>query len=97
MPIQDGKIVDWFHKLVNFKQQVLELDREEEFTSEELHVKTALFWNILKSPRNIKVMEDFIEEYECLFPADTVNSVEEFDELMEALYDYCDYNLIWVG
>lgn len=96
MPYVDGQFVNWSYKLRNFKGRVLELDREEPFSTEEIQAKAKLFWDIVKSPIHKKFMEDFIEENELYFDPDTINSVEEFDELMEALYDYCDYNLIWV-
>lgn len=91
MPIVDGEIVDWRHK-IDLKRHVLDQDKHD-FTPEEMAAKTEKFWKIVKSK---SFMQEFVEEWESMYPADTVEDVQTFDELLSEFYDFCDYNLIWV-
>ncbi len=85
--------MNWEHKIR--VKHLLEEDKDS-FTKEEIQEKTAKFWKCIKSKHYSSFMADFIDEFECEFEPATMNDVEEFDNLLCHLYDYCDYNLIWV-
>lgn len=61
---------------------------------EDLQVKTEKFWERIKL--SSKLMHDFIDEYEVQFSPESIESVEDFDEMLSCLYDFCDNELIWV-
>jgi hypothetical protein len=80
----------WNHKI---KVKHL-LEDKADFTKEEIQDKTEAFWKCIKARK--AVMHDFIDEFEEEFEPSSMNDVEEFDSLLCHLYDYCDYNSIWV-
>ena len=78
-------MTNWLHTI-----KVKHLLDEEET----LQVKTEKFWKCIKDRKSI--MQEFIDEFECQFSPESIESVEDFDELLSCLYDFCDFNLIWV-
>lgn len=86
-------MVKWDHR-IGIKH-LLEVDKKE-FTKEEIQEKTIKFWKIIKQKTNAKFMEDFIDNYELDYAPETMETVQDFDNLLRELYDHCDYNSIWV-
>jgi len=41
-------------------------------------------------------LEDIVDVFESISGYDDVEPVEEFDDCMESLYNWADYNRIWI-
>lgn len=82
----------WEYTIPGLKSEIL-CDRDN-FTTEELKQKTTKLVEILKSHSFMSV---FLDEYDYLLNVETVESVEDFNEILDTLYDYCDQNSIWLG
>jgi hypothetical protein len=85
--------MNWEYKIR--VKHLLEEDKDS-FTKEEIQEKTAKFWKCIKSKHYSSFMADFIDEFEFFYPTEVMEDVEMFDELLSHLYDYCDYNSVWV-
>ena len=83
----------WDHRIE--VKHLLERDKVD-FTPEEIQDKTKKFWDCVKHKSYSHFMHDFIDGFEFFYPAEAMEDVEMFDELLHHLYDYCDYNSIWV-
>ena len=81
----------WLHTI--HLKKLIESDKES-FTADEIVEKTRLFWKIV-TPK--KFMSEFTEEYAGMYEPETMGTVQDFDELLEHLYNFCDYNRIWVA
>lgn len=84
--------MNWVHKLT-LKDAVLD-NTKDTFTVAEIRAKTKKFWSIVESHNSF--MAEFVDEFKDFYSASTINTLEEFNELLDHLYDYCDWRLIWV-
>lgn len=82
----------WLHK-IRVKQV---LDDNDNLTKEEVQEKTKQLWELLKMKVYEKFMYDFVDEFWDQFRPETMENVKDFNELLEYLYNYCDWNYIWV-
>lgn len=95
MPIRNGKTVDWKHHVPGFRRILRsEVDVKSKFESiaELVDRKKDLFGKGLAD--FAEDMRGTIEDCEGLPPDDLANSC---DYVLEEIYDYADYHLIWLG
>ena len=85
--------MNWLHRIRGVKSLFDDID---ELSEPEVKQKTNRLWAILKMKVNESFMHDFVEEFENQFKSETMSTVQDINELLEELYNYCDWNYIWV-
>ena len=87
MPYRNGKIVGWKVKITGLRPLLTEDD------SDINAIKVGKeFYKILNSSLNKK----YFKEFDRLEEFNDVYDLEEFNNILNSLWDYCDENLIWV-
>ena len=88
MPYRNGKIVNWKVKVKGIK----ELLNTNESNEEAKRVGKEIY-KIITSERYYKYFEDFdrLDDFDVY-----VETVEELNDLLNDMYDYCDGELIWI-
>lgn len=89
MPLRNGKIVNWKVKVKGLRS----LLNTEESDEEAQRVSQEIF-KLLTNSIYKRHFEDFDRLYE--FDKGFVETVEELNDLLNDMYDYCDENLIWI-
>lgn len=82
----------WAHK-IQIKHL---LDDTEPLSELEIQAKTKEFWSIINKKIYNSFMADFIEDAGFFYTPEEVKDADDFNELLEQLYTYCDLNSIWV-
>lgn len=92
MPIRNGKIVKWKVRVKGIKK----LLTDDTSIKEAQRVGKEIY-KILTSDKYKKYFEDFEDTsvYELIELNDVVDC-QDLNNLLDAVYDYCDANLIWI-
>ncbi len=87
MPIRNGQIIDWKHKI-----QIKDLLSNSDDPENAKQVAKQIFARLNKKPFMRAFMDlDYFQDL------DDENPIEHINELLDSLYDYCDRYLIWVN
>lgn len=87
MPYRNGKIVDWKVKVKGIRS-LLNSD-----CSDENAIKTGK--EIYKTLTN-SIYKKYFENFDILEDFNNVLGLEDFNGMLNEMYDYCDTNLIWI-
>ena len=92
MPFRNGCVVDWDHK-VDIKQFLSEDGSEEAVRAAAVGVRCELRKLEGAFPENTDAGDELAD---IIADLDTTDQ-QEFNNVLEALYDWADYNLVWLG
>jgi len=87
MPYRNGLLVNWKVKIQGLRELLTDDD------SDENAIKVGKeFYKILNS----SIYRKYFKNFDRLEEFNEVLDVKEVNDILSDLWDYCDYNLIWV-
>jgi hypothetical protein len=93
MPLVEGRVVDWTHK-INIKQFLSDDDSDEALRVAREGVANELRKLYSHFPEDDYQGDELRDLVHDIARAETV---EEFNEWLDPLYDWADWNLVWLG
>ena len=89
MPIRNGKTVNWKVKVKGLRALLNTNESDEEAQ----RVSREIYKLITDNPIYNKAFKGFDRLYDF---ENYIETIEELNDLLNDMYDYCDENLIWI-